>query len=303
MAIILSVTVSCKKDEMSSNLLGPPLQLHAGHDTSVNLPATALTLYGTVIMGNATKLNWRQISGPFCRIQNPERAISGLTVMETGVYVFEFTATNSAQVKAFDSVEITVKPSIDTLDYVAIYPSYYLLDLPQNSVTVTAFPGNNSGTSPVNVASIQWRKIAGPASYHIASPNAASTRITSLEEGIYQFSCSFTSTTGFVSTSIATIAIANPSAPTHEIILPDQQWIIAGSFTHIGIDIYNHLPLGSIIKKVFIKPDCFSQWYELTLNGWVGWDEWVYEISGDGTKLRIYHDYCGGDTPDVKIVY
>jgi hypothetical protein len=303
-AIILSVTVSCKKDEPARTLSGPPLQVHAGYDTIVSLPATTLALYGTVIMGKATKLNWRQISGPLCRIESPELANSGLTVTESGVYLFEFAATNTAQVKAFDSVKITVKPSIDTLEYVAIYPSYHLLDLPLNSVTVTAFPGNHRGTSPVNVASIQWSKIAGPASFQVESPNASSTRITNLEEGIYHFSCSFISTTGFVSTSIATIAVANTSTSTHEVILPDQPWInYPGWFNHISIDIYNHLPLGTIIKKVFIKQDCFTQWYELTLNGIPGWDEWVYEISSAGTRLTVYHDHCGGDTPDIKIVY
>jgi hypothetical protein len=53
-AVILSVMVSCKKDEPASNLSAQSLQVHAGHDTIVNLPATAITLYGIVITAQRT---------------------------------------------------------------------------------------------------------------------------------------------------------------------------------------------------------------------------------------------------------
>jgi hypothetical protein len=305
--IILSVMASCKKAEPLVPTSDPVLKVNAGKDTTIHLPSRTLLLRGSHTLANVTQVQWRQQSGPFCRVENPNQVNTLISQLDTGIYVFEFTATTYTQKTGTDFIQVTVKaalPSLDTLRYVGIDRYYSLISLPENSLNLQAavYP-------PVNISSISWSKIAGPASYRLDSPNAYGTRISNLEEGVYQFQFSATSITGFVATSYATVAVVNPSSPNHDVIIPNRAWDPdhGGFFVYyLSLNIYDFIPAGKPVKKVFIRPDCLAQWKELILYENATVYEWRYNIYDNGNKLQIEQSQaypCGMDTPDVKIVY
>ena len=67
------------------------------------------------------------------------------------------------------------------------------LILPTNSTTLN---GTSSIDPDGTIISYNWRKISGPQSHNIASPNAATTLISNLVGGIYQFELSVTDNNG-----------------------------------------------------------------------------------------------------------
>jgi hypothetical protein len=44
----------------------------------------------------------------------------------------------------------------------------------------------------------EWRKISGPSQYKIVSPNAPTTDVTDLVEGVYRFELKVTNMSGFL---------------------------------------------------------------------------------------------------------
>jgi hypothetical protein len=263
-------------------------------------------------MANVTRVQWKQLSGPFCRVENPDKATTLISQLETGVYVFEFTATTYTQKTGIDSIQITVKAALsspDTLYYISIDRYYSLISLPENSISLQADAWSPMGHPPANISSIRWSKIYGPASYRVDSPQAYRTRISNLEEGVYRFQFSATNTNGFASSSIATVAVVNPSSPDRELIIPNQGWNLDQSgfgYNYISVNIYDFIPAGKPIKKVYIRPDCLTVWKELSLYDNISAYEWIYNIYEDGNKLgteQLPGYPCGMDTPDIKIVY
>jgi len=67
------------------------------------------------------------------------------------------------------------------------------LALPSNSTSII---GTSSVDPDGTIIAYSWRKILGPQSYNIVSPNAATTSITNLVGGLYQFELSVTDNNG-----------------------------------------------------------------------------------------------------------
>jgi hypothetical protein len=143
-AILLFTTTGCRKEGPPSLPTPPPetvLKVSAGNDSSIYLPSRTAFLRGTYTMANVTRVQWKQLSGPFCRVENPDKTTTVISQMDTGVYVFEFTATTYTQKTGIDSVQITVRPDPrgpDTQYYVHIDRYYSLISFPENSITLQA---------------------------------------------------------------------------------------------------------------------------------------------------------------------
>jgi poly(3-hydroxybutyrate) depolymerase len=89
------------------------------------------------------------------------------------------------------------------------------ITLPVNTVTLT---GTGTGTNGATISSYSWAKTSGPAGQSISTPNASSTGITGLSQGVYVFTLTVTDNHGLSATSTVTItviaapvAIAGPS--------------------------------------------------------------------------------------------
>ncbi len=77
------------------------------------------------------------------------------------------------------------------------------ITLPTNSLTL-----NGSGTDPDGtITAYQWTKIAGPASFTIASPTQASTVMNTLIEGVYQFQLEVTDNSGATARDIIVVTV------------------------------------------------------------------------------------------------
>ncbi len=78
---------------------------------------------------------------------------------------------------------------------IAIAGTDVSLILPTNSTTVS---GASSTDPDGTIISYNWRKILGPQSFNIVSPNAATTVINNLVSGIYQFELTVTDNNGAI---------------------------------------------------------------------------------------------------------
>lgn len=82
------------------------------------------------------------------------------------------------------------------------------ITLPTNSVTLSGSGNDADGT----ISSYHWTKISGPASFNIASPDAASTPVNSLTTGVYQFQLQVTDNGSATGTDIVQVTVNGGNA-------------------------------------------------------------------------------------------
>lgn len=78
------------------------------------------------------------------------------------------------------------------------------ITLPTNTVTLD---GSASSDPDNNIISYAWKKIAGPLSINIVKPNAVTTQVTNLTDGIYQFELKVTDADGLFANDTITISV------------------------------------------------------------------------------------------------
>jgi hypothetical protein len=87
-------------------------------------------------------------------------------------------------------VQVTVNAAANKAP-VAKAGSDNTITLPLNTVNLSG-----SATDDGTISSYAWTKIAGPSSFVIVSPNAATTAVNSLVQGVYQFVLTATDNNG-----------------------------------------------------------------------------------------------------------
>jgi hypothetical protein len=93
--------------------------VNAGPDQVITLPTTTATLEGGAIDSDGTiaKYNWAILTtGAGLTITDPTKAITTVTGLKVGEFVFELTATDDKGATSKDSVKITVQPSVPIKD-------------------------------------------------------------------------------------------------------------------------------------------------------------------------------------------
>lgn len=161
----------------------PPTAI-AGPDKVINLPYNIAVLRGTRSIdkdGWVQSFKWTKISGPSCKIGNPNAGTTKAYGLTAGKYKFRLTVTDGKGAKSHDDIVITVNrpPVIKTKSDRTIYR-------PANHVVLQAW-GTYDPDYQGYIKSFYWKKIGGPKNYKIASPARASTKITNLETGTYMF--------------------------------------------------------------------------------------------------------------------
>jgi ribosomal protein L14 len=178
---------------------------NAGADKTIQLPTALVSLTGTGTDADGTiaTYTWTKLSGPASGvITTPALAATSITGLVQGVYVYTLTVTDNQGASASDNVQITVNAAIATnLPPVVNAGINKTIQLPTNSVALTGSATDADGT----ITSYTWTKLSGPASGTIASPAAASTNITGLVQGVYDFTCTATDNSG--ATGNATVQI------------------------------------------------------------------------------------------------
>lgn len=186
-----------------------PPTADAGTDQTITLPTTSVTLSGSAsdADGSVSSHVWTKISGTGGTITNANNYTTTFTGLTPGIYVLRLTATDNQGATGFDEVTITVNSAINQ-NPTADAGSDQVLTWPTNSTTV-----NGGGTDPDgSIVAYNWTKVSGPASYSITNPNSATTTITNLVIGVYQFQLLVADNSGGTATDVIQITVNNGSA-------------------------------------------------------------------------------------------
>ncbi len=184
----------------------PPVA-NAGADATIVLPVNSIVLSGsgTDPDGTIVSYQWNKVAGPAqFVVMAPLSAQTIVNNLVQGVYQFELTVTDNSGASDKDTIQIAVNPFIN-LAPVANAGADLVITLPVNSVTM-----NGTGSDPDgNIVAYQWTKVSGPASFVINSATSASTGITSLVQGVYQFELMVTDNHGTTAKDTVQVTVNN----------------------------------------------------------------------------------------------
>lgn len=178
---------------------------HAGTGQTITLPVNAVQLNGsgTDADGTVTGYSWTQVSGPSqATIASAAQASTAVTNLIQGTYQFQLKVTDNNGATGTDTVSVIVNAAVNQPP-VAHAGADQTITLPVNTVTL-----NGNATDPDGIiASYQWTKISGPASYTITSPSAATTSVSLLEQGVYVFRFTVTDNNGATATDDVQVTV------------------------------------------------------------------------------------------------
>lgn len=98
------------------------------------------------------------------------------------------------------------------------------ITLPANTINLD---GSRSTDPDNNIASYQWTKISGPASFNIANADAVQTQVTNLMEGSYQFELKVTDAGGLTGKDTVLVFV--------QVFIDESGIYAAGNFYEFGI--------------------------------------------------------------------
>jgi len=207
-----------------------PPTANAGTDQTIILPANSVSLTGSGsdTDGTITSYLWEMISGPTTyNIVDPSSSVTSVTGLTQGVYTFQLTLTDNGGAIGTSTVMITVQATAN-IPPTANAGTNQTITLPTNSVSLAGSGSDVDGT----IASYQWTKISGPSAYNIASTNSATTNITNLAQGVYQFQLTVTDNAGAVGSATVQVKVnvADDIPPT----------------ANAGSDVSINLPINSV---------------------------------------------------------
>lgn len=165
-----------------------------------------------------------------------------------------------------------------------------------------------------SILTFQWKKISGPVSFFIQNPTFKSTKLTSLEIGVYQFELTVTDRPGLSAKDTVTITVQRFPNNTQEVVFNNLTWIPIWYETLEINNFYSFIPPGTPFR-VYIQRDFNPAWIEATpvaTNGSGGTYEYFVETRPNGGGAGMYNYgslyifYYGtdvSDTPAVKIIF
>jgi predicted esterase len=195
----------------------PPNQLpvaNAGNDISITLPLGNTSLNGSASYdtdGTISSYSWSKVSGPGSFvIANPPAAVTNLTGLVQGVYIFRLIVADNNGATDIDSVVVTVNaaPPPPNQPPAANAGADVNISLPVNNTTLD---GAASSDADGTISSYSWSKINGPAAYTIMNPSSVITTVNNLIAGTYTFRLAVTDNNG--ATNADTVVVTVSSAP------------------------------------------------------------------------------------------
>lgn len=226
----------------------PPVA-NAGKDTVITLPANSASLNGSSSYdpdGTIVSYSWSWVSGPAqYTIASPSAAITAISNLVQGTYMFRLTVTDNMGASASAGVQVTVNaapppppppPPPANKPPVAIADSSVTMTLPANSAVLD---GSRSYDPDGTITAYSWSWISGPAQYTITSPGSVRTSVTNLTQGTYVFGLKVTDNKGATSTASLTITVnPKPNIPPvaragkDQSVLPGQTVTLDGSASY-----------------------------------------------------------------------
>ncbi len=182
---------------------------NAGPNRSITLPVNNTTLSGsgTDTDGQVVGYMWTKVSGPTAyNIVNASSAVTDITGLTAGVYIFQLKVTDNLGATGTASVQVTVNDAVkvSNIPPVANAGADITVTLPVSSVSL-----NGSGTdADGKITAYSWKQISGPAGSTITAPNAATTFVNNLSAGTYQFELTVTDNLGATGKATVTVVVA-----------------------------------------------------------------------------------------------
>lgn len=178
-------TVNISIDELPSIADAGPDQSLC-NDTMISLSAT------TPLVGTG---NWNFISGPNTpTINSSSSAVTTVSGIVPGTYVFEWSVSNGVCATSYDSVSISV----------SAIPLTVNAGPDQELCNVTS---TNLNANVPSVGTGQWSLISGSAGSVFVSPNDPASLVNNLSPGVYQFGWTITNGSCVTNTDTVTITI------------------------------------------------------------------------------------------------
>ena len=190
---------------------------NAGDDVVITLPVNTAPLNGSGIDPNGTIVAyaWAKISGPAAGgISNAASAITTAAGLVQGVYKFQLTVTDNSGATAKDTMQVTVYEAAN-IPPVANAGDDISITLPPNNTTITGSGTDADGT----IVSYLWEKISGPAGGTIVSAGTASTEITGLVFGVYEYRLTVTDDDGATDSDVMKLTVGEGRRAEDEIFL------------------------------------------------------------------------------------
>ncbi|MGN6601806.1 MAG: PKD domain-containing protein [Ginsengibacter sp.] len=206
--IIVVLLHSCKKVSRDVAVNEPPVA-NAGTNQILILPKDSVQLNGTNSYDPEKEMmtyQWSKIAGPQSYIiRNASSASTVVAKLVAGVYRFELKVTDKQAAVDRDTVQITVMAG-DGNNYppVADAGPDQTITLPLNSCILN---GTGSYDPDGTVATYQWTKIGGPASFTLTNSNAATARVANMSEGNYAFELKVTDNSGLTGKDTVNILV------------------------------------------------------------------------------------------------
>lgn len=160
---------------------------NSGSDISISLPTNSTTLNGSASSdpgGQIKEYKWEKLSGPSqYAIADAKAASTSLSNLAQGTYLFKLTVWDHNWVPSSDSTYVTVNASSGTpTGTKANAGADFSVTLPNNGT----LNGSASSDPGYQIKEYKWEKQSGP-NATIADPKAATTTISNLTSGSYQF--------------------------------------------------------------------------------------------------------------------
>ena len=184
--------------------------VNAGSDKVIQLPINSAALNGSGTGTNITYL-WTKLAssptgGAIANNTIPVTSVSNLTV---GNYQYELKVTDINNTVVRDTMSIQVLAAF-VPPIVTVTPESQTIVLPTNSTLVSGSAIISNGSTPTYL----WQKLSGsPIGGTITSPTSATTGITALQKGIYQFSLTATDSSGMTGSDTLEIIVTDEPSP------------------------------------------------------------------------------------------
>lgn len=297
----------------------------AGNDTSIQLPVNTVRLDGTGSFdpdSNSITYVWLKASGPDTyTIANPTSPVTEVSNLVQGTYQFVLTVTDSKGARANDLVNVYVQaypaPSPYPRLEVDVRPYDTMVSLPAVSVSLSATASlilNNYGEWQLpGINSIEWSKVAGPASFNFQTINSLSTQVNGLGTGTYLFQCKVTDSSGKKDSASSVVSVSDPSLAEQEVIVSNKSWTDGGmGYIWLELNINQYLPADRAVRKVYVKQDCDSVFREAHyyLHALPS-SRFAFSFGYINNIIMLYVEpnygnfncWVGNDSPDIKIIY
>ncbi|MGN6194220.1 MAG: PKD domain-containing protein, partial [Ginsengibacter sp.] len=207
----------------------------AGIDQNIVLPINTADLSGkgTDVDGSIISYQWAEVSGNTCTISNSNSSNATVNGLTEGSYQFELTVTDNQGAIGKDTMLVSVKAGANIIP-TATAGADQTITLPTNSVHLKGGGVDTDGT----ITSYLWTKISGSTAT-ITKASSATTNVTGLVQGTYQFELQVTDDKGAIAKDTVQITVNSDAniAPTanagadQTITLPTNPVTLNGSGT------------------------------------------------------------------------